>query len=114
MLTFAVPPGYRRSKPPARPKLDPFTPIINRILEADRSAPPKQRHAAKRIYERLRDEHAYVGGYTIVKDYVREQRARARGDVRSPRPSPGSRPSRLRRGGRGDRGRAAGHPPLLP
>src|SRR3954464_15647013 len=78
MLTFAVPPGYRRSKPPARPKLDPFTPIINRILEADRSAPPKQRHTAKRIYERLRDEHAYVGGYTIVKDYVREQQARAR------------------------------------
>src|SRR4051794_34658984 len=78
MLTFAVPPGYRRSKPPARPKLDPFTPIINRILEADRSAPPKQRHTAKRIYERLRDEHAYVGGSTIVKDYVREQQARAR------------------------------------
>src|SRR3954453_21519971 len=77
MLTFAVP-GYRRSKPPARPKLDPFTPIINRILEADRSAPPKQRHTAKRIYERLRDEHAYVGDYTIVKDYVREQQARAR------------------------------------
>src|SRR4051794_23647993 len=32
MLTFAVPPGYRRSKPPARPKLDPFTPTIDRIL----------------------------------------------------------------------------------
>src|SRR4051794_10613838 len=79
MLTFAVPPGYRRSKPPARPKLDPFTPIINRILEADRSAPPKQRHTAKRIYERLRDEHAYVGGYTIVKDYV----------LASNRPAPG-------------------------
>jgi len=24
MLAFSVPPGYRRSKPPARPKLDPF------------------------------------------------------------------------------------------
>src|SRR5215208_7718704 len=77
MLAFSVPPGYRRSKPRARPKLDPFTPIIDRILEADRSAPPKQRHTAKRIYERLRDEHAYVGSYTIVKDYVREQQARA-------------------------------------
>src|SRR3954470_18484425 len=41
MLAFSVPPGYRRSKPPARPKLDPFTPIIDRILETDRSAPPK-------------------------------------------------------------------------
>jgi len=73
-----VPPGYRRSKPPARPKLDPFTSIIDRNLEADRSAPPKQRHTAKRIYKRLRDEHGYVGGYTILKDYVREQQARAR------------------------------------
>src|SRR3712207_4071286 len=78
MLAFSVPPGYRRSKPPARPKLDPFTPIIDRILEADRSAPPKQRHTAKRIYERLRDEHAYAGGYTTIKNYVREQQARTR------------------------------------
>src|SRR4051812_37664537 len=77
MLAFSVPPGYRRSKPRARPKLDPFTPIIDRILEADRSAPPKQRHTAKRIYERLRDEHGYAGGYTILKDYVRGQQARA-------------------------------------
>jgi transposase len=78
MLAFSVPPGYRRTKPPARPKLDPFTPIIDRILEADRSAPSKQRHTAKRIYERLRDEHAYAGGYTTVKTYVREQQARTR------------------------------------
>ena len=77
MLAFSVPPGYRRSKPPARPKLDPFTPIIDQILETDRSAPPKQRHTAKRIYERLRDEHGFSGGYTIVKDYVREHQARA-------------------------------------
>ena len=27
MLAFSVPPGYRRSRPPARPKLDPFTGI---------------------------------------------------------------------------------------
>ena len=31
----------------------------------------KQQHTAKRIFERLRDEHSYTGGYTIVKDYVR-------------------------------------------
>jgi len=76
MLAFSVPPGYRRTKPAARPKLDPFTPIIDGILEADGSAPPKQRHTAKRIYERLRAEHGYAGGYTTVKDYVREHRAR--------------------------------------
>ena len=33
MLAFSVPPGYRRSKPPARPELDPFTPLIDEILE---------------------------------------------------------------------------------
>ena len=33
MLAFSVPPGYRRSRPPARPKLDPFTGIIDRILD---------------------------------------------------------------------------------
>jgi transposase len=68
MLRHALPPGYRRTKPPPRPRLDGFTPIIDRILEADRSAPPKQRHTAKRIYDRLRAEHAFTGGYTIVKD----------------------------------------------
>jgi transposase len=75
MLAFSVPPGYRRTKPPLRPKLDAFTTIIDAILEADRTAPPKQRHTAKRIHERLRVEHGFAGGYTIVKDYVREQRA---------------------------------------
>ncbi len=78
MLRHAVPPGYRRTKPPPRPRLDGFTPIIDQILEADRAAPPKQRHTAKRIYDRLRAEHGFTGGYTIVKDYVRERRARAR------------------------------------
>ena len=32
MLAFSVPPGYRRSKPPGRPKLDPFLGIIDQIL----------------------------------------------------------------------------------
>jgi transposase len=78
MLRHAVPPGYRRRKPPARPKLGAFTATIDQILMADRSAPPKQRHTAKRIHERLRAEHGFAGGYTIVKDYVRERHARAR------------------------------------
>src|SRR3954465_11836467 len=78
MLTFSVPPGYRRTKPPVRPKLDAFTAAIDAILEADRAAPPKQRHTAKRVWQRLRDEHGFAGGYTTVKDYVRERRRRAR------------------------------------
>jgi transposase len=78
MMAFSVPPGYRRSKPPARPKLDPFIGTIDRILEEDKSGPAKQRHTSKRIFERLRDEHGYAGGLTIVKDYVHERRLRQR------------------------------------
>ena len=40
----------------------------------DRTVHRKQRHTSKRIFERLRDEYGFTGGYTIVKDYVREQR----------------------------------------
>ena len=77
MLSFSVPPGYRRGKPPRRPKLGPFT-FIDRILEDDRTSHHKQRHTAKRIFDRLRDEYGFTGGYTIVKDYVRERRLRSR------------------------------------
>ena len=76
MLAFSVPPGYRRSRPPARPKLDPFVGLIDRILEEDKGGSAKQRHTSKRIFERLRDEHGYAGGITIVKDYVHERRQR--------------------------------------
>src|SRR5271165_3714109 len=78
MLAFSVPPGYRRGRPPARPKLDPFVGIIDRILEEDKGQPAKQQHTSKRIFERLRDEHGYAGGITIVKDYVHERRQRSR------------------------------------
>lgn len=70
MMAFSVPPGYRRTKPPARPKLDAVVAIIDQILADDKGRPNKQRHTAKRIFERLRDEHGFTGGITIVKDYV--------------------------------------------
>lgn len=70
MLSHAEPPGYRRAKPPRRPKIEPVLPIIHQILETDRSAPKKQRHTAKRIWERLRDEHGFTGKSTIVRDAV--------------------------------------------
>jgi transposase len=71
MLRYAVPPGYRRQQVVRRPKLDAWTGTIDQILEDDKAEGRKQRHTAKRIFERLRDEHSYTGGYTIVKDYVR-------------------------------------------
>lgn len=78
MCRYSAPPGYVRTKPPERPKLGPLVPVIDAILDADRTAPLKQRHTAKRIFERLRDEHGFAGGYTVVKDYVRLARTRAR------------------------------------
>ena len=78
MLRHSEPPGYRLRQPPKRPKLAPFTDIIDRILEEDRTVHRKQHHTAKRIFERLRDEHGFTGKETIVKDYVRERRLRRR------------------------------------
>ena len=86
MLAHSVPPGYRRRKPPRRPKIGPYTGVIDRILEGDPvsstgqalNLPKKQRHTAKRIHERLREEYGFDGGYTIVKDYVRKHRRRTR------------------------------------
>ena len=78
MLKHSVPPGYRRRSPRRRPKLDPYRGVIDRILEQDGSLPKKQRHTAKRIYDRLRTEYGFGGKYTIVKDYVREHRRRTR------------------------------------
>jgi transposase len=78
MLEFAVPPGYRRQQPVRRPKLGPWIGVIDAILEDDRQRPPKQRHTAKRIFDRLREEHHFTGGYTIVKDYVRGEQMRSR------------------------------------
>lgn len=74
ILEHSVPPGYRRSKPVGRPKLDPFTGIIDAILEEDKTRPKKQRHTAKRIFERLCDEYGFDGGITLVNDYVRKRR----------------------------------------
>ncbi len=76
MLAYSVPPGYRRQTPPHRPKLEPYTGVIDQVLQKDHSVPKKQRHTAKRIFERLREEYGFDGGYTTVKDYVREHRRR--------------------------------------
>lgn len=47
---------------------------VARVLELDRATPRKQRHSAKRIFGRLRDEQGYSGGYTLVKELVAEMK----------------------------------------
>ena len=107
MLQYSIPPGYRRQQPAKRPKLDPWVGVIDAILQEDRERPRKQRHTAKRIYQRLRDEHGLSGGYTIVKDYVRLRKLSQRRDVRAAGAPAGRRPGGLRGSAGGDRRRGA-------
>jgi transposase len=78
MVSFSVPPGYRREQAAKRPKLDAWVGVIDAILEDDKARPAKQRHTAKRVWERLKEEHRFTGGYTIVKDYLRAATERGR------------------------------------
>jgi transposase len=72
ILTEAAPPGYQRKAVARRPVLGPFVAIIDQILKLDKEGVPrKQRHTAKRLWDRLRGEYGYRGGYTQVCDYVR-------------------------------------------
>ena len=71
ILTHSEPPGYRQQQPRPRKKLGAFLERIQQILKEDQALPRKQRHTAKRIWERLR-EAGFTGGYTGVKDLVRE------------------------------------------
>jgi len=70
VLTHPEPKPYTRSSEPVAGKLGAFHPIIQQILADDDQAPPKQRHTFRRIFERLRDEHGYAGGYDAVRRYV--------------------------------------------
>jgi len=74
ILNHTEPPGYRQRQPRERPKLDPFLPFIQETLEQDKTAPRKQRHTIKRIFDRLRAEHGYTGGITVVGEVVRQWR----------------------------------------
>lgn len=73
ILEHASPPGYQRNKSPKKPKIDPYLDRIRQIIEQDKLVHKKQRHTAKRIWEVLQ-EQGFAGGYTIVKDAVRELR----------------------------------------
>jgi hypothetical protein len=67
--------------------MEPFLPRIAEILEADRRAPKKQRHTAKRVCDRLVAEHAFDGSYESVKEAVRAWRQGQQEGERPPAPS---------------------------
>jgi transposase len=70
-LASAVPPVKRSPASRPAPKLGPYRAVIDSWLQADRVAPHKQRHTAKRIHQRLVDEHGADVAETTVRQYVR-------------------------------------------
>jgi transposase len=75
ILRYSEPPGYRKKQVRSKPKTGPFLDRISQIIDTDKSLPKKQRHTAKRIYERIKEE-GYQGGYTQVKEAVRNVKIR--------------------------------------
>jgi transposase len=70
-------PAPRKTSVRGKPKIEPVQPWIDEILEADRKAPRKQRHTARRIFHRLRQEHPEQAvAESTVRQYVREWKAR--------------------------------------
>lgn len=68
------PPGEEALRPENYKALGPYIPIIDGWLEEDKKAPRKQRHTARRVFERLRAEHKFKGSYDSVKRYLRRRR----------------------------------------
>lgn len=62
--------GYSKRKTQPCPVLGPHHDIICKWLEEDLGRPQKQRHTAKRIYDRLVKEHEFTGSETTVRHYV--------------------------------------------
>ena len=71
MLSHSRPPGYRRVSKRER-KIDAHVEWIRGVMAADRQVPRKQRHTAQRLFDRLKTERGYRGGYTAVKELVAE------------------------------------------
>ncbi|GAA3505610.1 hypothetical protein GCM10019016_127230 [Streptomyces prasinosporus] len=77
-LTSALPEPRKKMRPRAT-RLDPYKPVIDAILRADLTAPRKQRHTVKRIYDRLLDEHEAVDvSHQMVRAYVAARREEIR------------------------------------
>jgi transposase len=72
----AGPPRYTMCQARVRPVLGVFVATIDRWLAEDGTKPPKQRHTARRIYQRLVAEHGFGGGESTVREYVRKCRPR--------------------------------------
>lgn len=84
-LGSAVPPP-RKTPPPRRTVLDPAKDWIDAMLREDLTAPRKQKHTARRIYERLAKEYGFEdASYSTVCDYVGARRPQIEAEAREGR-----------------------------
>lgn len=68
-------PAERKSQQRRLRKLDVVSDFIDQVLRADLAAPPKQRHTARRIFDRLRAEiPGFRGSERSVRGYVQRRR----------------------------------------
>ncbi|MFE7114948.1 IS21 family transposase [Streptomyces sp. NPDC057654] len=68
-------PSPRKQMPPRRSVIDPYKHLIDAILRADLAAPRKQRHTAKRVFDRLVEEHGMENvSYGRVRDYIKRRK----------------------------------------
>ena len=103
MLSFSVPPGYRRRAEIRRPKLDGFTEIIDAVA-AGRSRPARQAAPHRQAGVRAAARRARVHRRLHHREGLHPRASPARpGDVRAAAPSAGACPGRLRRSDGGDR-----------
>jgi transposase len=74
-------PHYQLKHARSSPVLGPVKPIIDQWLEEDQTRPRKQRHTAKRIFERLTTEYGFQGAESTVRRYVGQRRKKMRAQV---------------------------------
>jgi transposase len=58
--------------------IEAYRTVIDEWLEADRFTFHKQRHTAKRVFDRLRAEQGYIGSYGPVQRYVQKRKEQMR------------------------------------
>jgi len=87
ILQHPSPPGYLRKQAAEKAVIAPWLGRLGELVEANGELPPKQRHTVKRMWQVLQDE-GFAGGYTTVKDAVRELRRRVPKEVFMPLSQP--------------------------
>jgi transposase len=73
-LASALPPPRKTDPPRQRPAIEPWVTVIDEWLLADRDARRKQRHTARRVWQRLVAEHQATLAEVTVSRYVARRR----------------------------------------